>query len=484
MPLHLPDPLFRGVTSTVARRMLKPILGAGLKDQITRYVVPCAGQFTIPEALVSLGVEPNRITTSDITLFSSVMGYLADPTKSLDALGFHAITPELKEFLDEFPTDSPEQQAAAIFLAIKWVQLDSPKDFFVWQRRSLVAEKMAIHEQFVKALTKFTQKMGGLRYEMKDAFEQVREVQESPETLVWFNPPGYSKGYSKMFAPKGHYKWAEPSIEELDPKRNSEFLESVKDKPVHLLVYIEEGHAVRSVIDGFIPLHAVLNEKKRTKTYILSNKEVDVRATARAKITSGVVPKYQAYDDHTLTDASTVSMIQCTKEEALYYYDLFVRELGMVKSEVYYLFCIDGQVAGTCGFFMRDWRMTRKDYLFETFGLTMTSLRYARLNRLLMMAITCEEFRDQILKEAVKPLLNSEPIKLRTVCLSKYQDLKANRSILKLTHKEQLPNGRWYLVYETLWHKKNYATAVVEWIAKHSSYSRIPKIGAPDAVEA
>ena len=82
MPLIAPDPIFKGITSSGARKSVKRILDER-GDTIDRYVVPCVGQFTIPEALVNGGVDPSRIQASDITLFSSTLGYLADPTRKI-----------------------------------------------------------------------------------------------------------------------------------------------------------------------------------------------------------------------------------------------------------------------------------------------------------------------------------------------------------------------------------------------------------------
>jgi hypothetical protein len=477
MPLHIPDPLFRGVTSVKARRVLGLILphkidGVSLAVRTEKWLVPCAGQFSIPEMLVGLGIAPDRIWTSDITLFSSVLGYLADVEKNVAELQFAPASVELKNILGTLPSSEIEL-AATILYAIKWVQLSSKKDFYMWQRKSLEVERERVLSIYGATLETYKKKMSGMHYDIRDAFVHVKQEAENNKCVVWFNPPGYKGGYTKMFDAHGQYSWAEPHINELDPDKNDAFLVSLTDVPAHVLVYSTEGHAVDGLPESWQAIFSALNEKQRKKSYVMSNKSLNVGVVVRSKL-KDTQPKHALFDDHTITAESKVSMVRCSKEDALYYYDLFVRELGMVKAEIYYLFCIDGQVAGTCGFFFRDWMMKRSSALFETFGLSMTSLRYARLGRLLMTTITCEEFKEQFVAETLKKsTLQRELTTLKTTCLTKYPEAKKNRGILKLTHRERMPNGRFYLSYETAWHKKTYQGIISEWVEKHANYERL-----------
>jgi hypothetical protein len=57
----------------------------GALDLYDRVVIPCAGRFTIAEAAVDAGWRPEEIECSDISLFSSVLGYAAAQT-DLNAL--------------------------------------------------------------------------------------------------------------------------------------------------------------------------------------------------------------------------------------------------------------------------------------------------------------------------------------------------------------------------------------------------------------
>jgi len=75
------DLLFAGTTTAPARDFVASVLVKAKPDRIW---LPCAGRFAVAACLVGLGYPKDRIHTSDISLFSSVIGYLADPAKSLE----------------------------------------------------------------------------------------------------------------------------------------------------------------------------------------------------------------------------------------------------------------------------------------------------------------------------------------------------------------------------------------------------------------
>src|ERR1017187_5332340 len=86
------DPIFlgvvpRGARSYVAReivRLDRPLINA------------CAGRFSVVAAAIKDGLPPSQVHASDIGLFSALIGYLSDPTKSLDQLGIRILDPDLE----------------------------------------------------------------------------------------------------------------------------------------------------------------------------------------------------------------------------------------------------------------------------------------------------------------------------------------------------------------------------------------------------
>src|SRR5437867_1436832 len=86
------EPIFLGVVPRGARsyaareivRLGKPLFNA------------CAGRFSIIEAVVKSGFHAAKVHASDIGLFSSLIGYLADDSKRLEDLGIRVLDPDLE----------------------------------------------------------------------------------------------------------------------------------------------------------------------------------------------------------------------------------------------------------------------------------------------------------------------------------------------------------------------------------------------------
>ena len=85
------EPLFLGVTPSGARNYVADKVASLEKP----FFNACAGRFSVVEAAIKAGVPPQNVFASDIGLFSSIIGYLADPSKKLDDLGSASSTPRL-----------------------------------------------------------------------------------------------------------------------------------------------------------------------------------------------------------------------------------------------------------------------------------------------------------------------------------------------------------------------------------------------------
>ena len=85
------DPIFLGVVPRGARNYVA--------EQIVRLDRPffnaCAGRFSVVEAAVKQGFPAANVHASDIGLFSSIIGYLADDSKRLEDLGIRILDPDL-----------------------------------------------------------------------------------------------------------------------------------------------------------------------------------------------------------------------------------------------------------------------------------------------------------------------------------------------------------------------------------------------------
>jgi hypothetical protein len=77
----------------------------------------CAGRFSVIEAAIKQGFPAAEVHASDIGLFSSLTGYLADESKRLEDLGIRILDPELE------PRDTSDE----LDFAAQWPRLASAR---------------------------------------------------------------------------------------------------------------------------------------------------------------------------------------------------------------------------------------------------------------------------------------------------------------------------------------------------------------------
>ena len=202
------DPIFlgvvpRGARSYVAReivRLGKPLFNA------------CAGRFSIVEAVVKSGFPAAKVQASDIGLFSSLIGYLADDSKHLEDLGTRIFDPELE------PSDRRDELdfATHIMLILKLNQLSQTNLRGLYLREELRASWFRYREALREELAGLIATIQGIHYELADVWEIAERVR-TDDTSFFASVPYYLRGYEKMFSTP-NLTWKEPSIQQFDPK--------------------------------------------------------------------------------------------------------------------------------------------------------------------------------------------------------------------------------------------------------------------------
>lgn len=109
--------IFLGVTPKPVRDYMARAFRAA-RPKYQRLIIPCIGRFTVAESAIKAGWAPDAIETSDISLFSSVLGYEA-AQKDLKKLGirFHDELEALNAHADR------DTLAAAVLFGLKYCQL-------------------------------------------------------------------------------------------------------------------------------------------------------------------------------------------------------------------------------------------------------------------------------------------------------------------------------------------------------------------------
>src|SRR5271166_5378151 len=137
--------IFLGITPAAIRQyMLQAFKGA--LGQYDRIVIPCAGRFTLAEAAVDAGWRPEEITCSDVSLFSTVLGYCA-AGKDLDELGV-TFAGELLAVAQPFAhARARDWLPGAVLLGIKLCQLKGRNLFEKQVRQEILDNRERYHAE-------------------------------------------------------------------------------------------------------------------------------------------------------------------------------------------------------------------------------------------------------------------------------------------------------------------------------------------------
>src|ERR1019366_1369518 len=450
------DPLFlgvvpRGARSYVAReivRLDRPLVNA------------CVGRFSVVAAAIKDGVPPSQVQASDIGLFLSVIGYLSDPSKSIEQLSIRILDPDLE------PRDVKDELdfAAHIMLILKLNQMKQTNLRGLYLREELRASWSRYRERVREELAALVEAIKGIRYELADIWDIIERAQ--PEDVTFFaSVPHYAGGYEKMFAAP-NLTWNEPTIPQFDPKRFPEMLAQLGEAKCAALL-CRRGEWEEEVP---LPWKRVFGrpESKDKALWIIANRSM--QAHAENKTGFGDIRKFPIYDDHEITAQSKFHVMMVGLPTALYYRDLFVHRLGATTADRGFLLLVDGQVMTAFGIFIQDFLQFRNQYLPEMFGITRSSKRYKRLGKLFMLLLSSGEMKKRLCD--ILRLWLHEPAGIQTTSITVHEEGKTDRGVLKVVSRETLDDGRFRIIYRGDFRDDSFADVVADWLKKHGERRR------------
>jgi hypothetical protein len=458
--MNNPGKIFLGVTPKPHRDYLLEAFKR-LKDSHPVLVTPCVGRFTIPTLAVQAGYKPENLISSDISLFSSVLGctIMGLPLTDLQ-VQYHA--PEL-QFLKEY--SGTPLEGGAILYGMKICQIKTHLYYNLAIREEILRQPHKQIEKTQRDINQIAAPLKGSSYRIKDIFEELEGWWDKENAVIFINPPAFKGGYSKMFDLRGMMSWNEPPIPEFDPTTGyTPIYNKMLEAPAVVILYqyrkCPEGWEDRAIF-GY-------EYMKDRVDYLLTNKpelfEKRAKGRTKTKIEPGGYPLL--FEHHTITRESKITFRPTSGKVALYYRDLFAHKLGATKAHIFYLAFIDGYLFATLGFHPEVATTGYRPYIEETFGFCVPNRRYPRLNKLMMMLICSEEFKQQIIRDYPNILLFKEMEELHTKCITTYPELKINRGILKLVKREKLPDGRYKLDYVSKFKPMTYQDCLIKWLER------------------
>lgn len=457
--------LFAGVTTSPAREFVASQID---KSTHQRIVLPCVGRWAVPTAAVAIGIKPEQIEASDLSLFSTLIGFLADPRHSVEELQI-TVPDQYAKFVA-----NPKNEvdfAAGVMLAIKMMTTPAKNTYAIEFRRELWARHADYRESLGIELQEQVDVLKGCRYDIQDVRTVMREIAEADDAGIfsYVNLPGYEGGYTKMYGVAEEQLW-HPQLptSEFSPDEALPTLDQLTDKKPTQLAYIHHGD--EQMPFGWHKLMAISPAPDRID-YIVSNQDLKARSTV-TRFTDGLAKRLPIFDDTCeITPESQISFLNVDKNTGLHFRDLFVHRLGQTRAEKYVLMLIDGKVVTSCGLLLRDVVLGKTDYLAEVYGISVTSKRYARLGKLFMLALTSGDFKRWALGEM--PQMHMSDLKgIQTASPALHHEGKTDRGVLKLVRRVPLKHGGFQLLYRGDFRDDTWADVLGKWFDKWGHVSR------------
>lgn len=462
------DSIFYGAPNSKLR---KPIIWFAKREKFKSFVVPFTGRFAAAGTLILAGIQPSQVYTSDIGLFSSVLGHWLSE-KPLDELRIEIKAEELA-FL---PKSNDTELATSVMFALKYHQLNKANYFIESVRREFIQHWQTYYNH-IKARLEAHADMKGLHYEIMDVFDEIKRWDDHEDAFMYLNPPIYKKGYSKMFNTQDMIAWRKPNIPEFSIDNFNQLLEVTSGIKATTLVMAHDysaSHNIEEVPSGWFKVFA--NQSEGRLSYYVCNKDLESTITRTiTKPPDRIFPIHT--DDDPITKSSHITIMKVRDNEAKYYRDLFIHRLGTTDAELHFGLFVDGKLMTAFGINSADSLSLGKlrkisleniGYIFENYGITAPSK--LNKNRLFMALLISQDFKRWADTNITMGLGDFTGI--RTTCLTRIPENRILHGLYKCVQHERLKNGSWHLTYQAIFNTKSFKSTIVEWLDQQAKKQR------------
>ncbi|MGJ3558897.1 hypothetical protein ACR6C2_07920 [Streptomyces sp. INA 01156] len=236
-----PGVLFAGNSSAPDRAFYRQVFNKLDRKQYTRYVEVGVGSFAAALVAANAGIPPSCMETSDVTLYSSVLGTYVSGGDLL-SLGMT---------LDGEPVelpDAPPHEQAAHLLYVHWLaRMQAKGEAQYWS--DLVTDMVDREDEHKARLAGSLQSIGerlpGCRFTPMCMWDHIAEVEDDPHSIIIAAPPTYRAGFEKFFDTGGRVEWSTPPYSIFDPEVDMKRLaDHMRDKAALLMFLQEERSGV------------------------------------------------------------------------------------------------------------------------------------------------------------------------------------------------------------------------------------------------
>jgi len=461
------DKVFLGNTPSIQRVWLFNALNRFRSRGVEKVFELCCGQFPLTKLAIEAGYEKTNLEASDISLFSSLLGYLYSG-QPIESLPF-TMSPEVQAGLN--PKWTQTRKVAYLMYVMRMATM--PEKFRHQQsaKKHLTLTKDSQIDNLERQLEQYRAYYSGIHYSVGDMRGFIDRKYEDPEkTLVIINPPAFKGGYERMFDFKEKLSY-NSGVANFD--FNSEYRalwEKSLENDATFIWYRFKSAA------GFDPKYVLFGREYKldhhdywmcSKPERLESPKILVKKKAPAfKPLRGamIVPQ-----DYKITENTKVTFKRVKAEVGLYYRDLWAHKMGVTSAEHYFLMLMDGMVFGTVGIHAADISSLKSDTVHEVFGFDCPIENEPKSHRLLMLSITTQEFAD-MLANGRKNNRIFEIKYFQTTCLSKYRKMKGNNGILAVRESVKAPKTNLYhIVYVCEFRKEKFSDAVKRYVRERET---------------
>jgi hypothetical protein len=418
----------------------------------TTYEEPAVGSFAMPLVAVDAGWETGQMGTSDVHLFSSVLGELC-AGRGMDALDAR---------LDGQPIATvgapPARQAAQVIWAQYLARIAPMAGTYYWAQ---LAESMAnasagYLDNLQAQLEVLAGRLAGLEYHHESLWDHMERVADNPEAVIISNPPTYAGAYEKFFDTKDAITWDTPDYEVFDAPADIPRMVEFMEGRAALLVVQQQQTAGNSAHDR--PVYARQLSGSEL-VYLNSNRPDEVEAIMDGlRVTNRRMPTHAARkwpvlpDDYDVTSDAVIATVPVDGRVAEAYRAQWMHRISSAPGGGNVLLTIDGYAAGIIGYsansvvnsYSKKW--SRHLILRFAFGAQHKSLR---LTRLATMVALLHDTAWRIASPKSSLAIGSS-LGLVTVEMTRHPEAKGLRQLMKLEDRQSHQDG-YKLVYAASW---------------------------------
>lgn|GEM_PF-464217 len=471
-----PGVLFVGNSAAQDRAFYRKVFAALPARGYSRYVEVGVGSYAVALVAANAGIPPGCMETSDVTLYSSIVGTCI-AGGDLGRLGVH---------LDGDPVNLPPgnvvDQAAWLLYVQLLARTQAKAKVDYWANLVTdLEQRPELHQAAIRdSLTGLVARLSGLRYQPMCMWDHIVQVADDPHTVIAVDPPTYRAGYEKFFDTDGRLTWREPPYAVFDPEVDMQRLADLMADRKALLLFLQEDETGKAAYPRPVFAHPI--GPGRT-AYVVSNRPDEVfaitggpRVSPRSAVITAAADLPVLPYTHQVSQDSRIELRPVRQAVVDYYRDLWMHRLAAGRPSGNYplLVLIDGHVGGIICYSIDPMKRKRPHttkwvnhmVLSFAFGAPHRQLRLTRL--ITAIALRRDTALTAVWNTAATLYLSvSEGV--ITVETTRHPEAKGLRGLMKLTSRDAHPDG-FKLIYEAPWTDKTVAEVLADFVAKEKKW--------------